>query len=416
MRIALAAEGTRGDIHPLLALGVALRADGHEPVLCAPPDFASAALEHGIEHRVVGQSVVDYLTREARVLHGGGIAMLRNTERYGREILAAQFAALPDAVRDADLVLGAGIALAARSAAEIHDVPYRFVAYCPSVLPSSGHSPAFLPMQTDRRWANGAAWRLLRAGFNMSSRRTLNAHRAQIGLPPVRDLMSHFLGDRPILAADRALAPLPGDLAFAVDRVSCLLPIDEDAPLPDKLESFLAAGPPPVYFGFGSMTDPDPAMTTECLLDAIARLGCRAVLGRGWAGLGDGPLSEGVMAIGAVSHARLFPRMAAVVHHGGAGTTTTTSRAGVPQVVIPHVLDQFYWARRVSDLGLGPPAVPRRHLNARTLAETVSQVIDNEILAERAQEFGARLRAERVCDAEMVRVVLHGDHEDERAA
>jgi len=59
----------------------------------------------------------------------------------------------------------------------------------------------------------------------------------------------------------------------------------------------------------------------------VTRVGCRALIGRGWAALGDGPLPEGVLAIGAVSHPSLFPRCAAVVHHGGTGTTTTAGRA-----------------------------------------------------------------------------------------
>ena len=75
-------------------------------------------------------------------------------------------------------------------------------------------------------------------------------------------------------------------------------------------------------------------------------------MSRGWAGLGDVPLPEHVFCVGPVAHARLFPRTALVVHHGGAGTTTTTARAGVPQLVIPHAVDQYYWGGRVAELGL----------------------------------------------------------------
>jgi vancomycin aglycone glucosyltransferase len=45
--------------------------------------------------------------------------------------------------------------------------------------------------------------------------------------------------------------------------------------------------------------------------------------------------------------------VAAVVHHGGAGTTTTAALAGVPQVVVPRIADQPYWAARVAELGIG---------------------------------------------------------------
>ena len=66
------------------------------------------------------------------------------------------------------------------------------------------------------------------------------------------------------------------------------------------------------------------------------------------------------MVVDDVPHELLFPRMAAIVHHGGAGTTSVAAWAGVPQLVVPHLLDQFYWGGRVAQLGLGPSLLPRR--------------------------------------------------------
>lgn len=404
MRIVLTADGTRGDIHPLLALGGTLQAAGHDPVLCCPPDFAGAAREHGIEHRPVGRPVREYLSERAHVMHGHAVAVLRETSSYSRRMLEAQFAALPAATRGADLVVAGGVAAAARSVAELHGVPYRYVVYCPAILPSAEHAPAFLPVRLPR-WAHRPAWGLLRAGFNLTLRPALDGYRRALGLPPAGDLVAHFLGERPVLAADRALAPLPADLA-GLEQVPCLHGFDPHEPLPAKLEHFLAAGPPPVYLGFGSMTDPDPRATTAQLLDAIAAAGQRALIGSGWAGLGEGALPEGVLAIGSVPHASLFPRCAAVVHHGGAGTTTTAARAGVPQIVVPHVLDQFYWAGRVTALGIGLAAGRRRGLASSALAEAIRVVVDNEILAERARELGARLRAEYAAGGSALRWLL----------
>lgn len=403
MRIALAAEGTRGDVHPLITLGASLRAQGHDVVLCCPPDFAEAARAAGLEHRSVGRPVREYLTRRAHVLHGRAFGVLREMEHYGRTIIEAQFAALPDAVRGADLVVAGGVQVAARSAAELCGVPYRYIAYCPAIVPSAEHAPAFLPIGGRSRRGNRAAWGLVRAGLNATVRRSLNGYRRALGLAPARDLFAHLVGDRLLLAADRALAPLPTDLAFPCDQVPCLHPFDADEALPDKLEQFLASGPPPVYLGFGSMTDPDPRVTTARLVEAVTRAGHRALLAAGWAGLGEGPLPEGVMTIGTVSHATVFPHCAAIVHHGGAGTTTTAARAGVPQVVVPHVLDQFYWAGRVTALGIGTAAGRRRGLDARALAEAIGAVAGNELVEERAGELADRLREERVTD----RVIGH---------
>ena len=130
------------------------------------------------------------------------------------------------------------------------------------------------------------------------------------------------------------------------------------------------------------------------MLDAIRELGCRAVISQGSAGLGKGPLPEGVIAAGTISHAQLFPRVAAVVHHGGAGTTAVAARSGVPQIIVPHIAAQLYWAERVNLLGLGPPGLRRAGLTSERLVAALHETIGNEILCERAQDLGQQLRSQ----------------------
>ncbi len=396
MRIALAVDGSRGDVHPMLALATACMARGHEVVVLAPPGFRSAVEERGMEFRVLGIDIHAWARAHAALLTAGGVRSLRAAVPFFRETLDRQFATLPRATGDVDRIIGAGVQLAGASAAELHGIPYRYVVYCPAFFPSSEHAPIVLPTQALPAPVNRAAWRLVLAFYRWTFR-GLNRKRAELGLAPVDDVFRHILSDRPLLAADRELAPLPRDCPFDVEQIGCLHPVQGPA-LPSKLEAFLDQGPAPVYLGFGSMTDPDPAGTTKLMLEAIARVGCRALISEGWAGLGRIPLPEGVMAIEAVSHARLFPRVSAVVHHGGAGTTTTAARAGVPQLVIPHLLDQFYWAARVTRLGLGPPSVARNRLTADRLSASLAEAAENEVLAERARELGERLRAALLAD------------------
>ena len=52
------------------------------------------------------------------------------------------------------------------------------------------------------------------------------------------------------------------------------------------------------------------------------------------------------------------PAVCAIVHHGGAGTVAAAAAAGVPQIVCPAAYDQFRWAERVLELGLGPRGAP----------------------------------------------------------
>jgi UDP:flavonoid glycosyltransferase YjiC (YdhE family) len=390
MKVAIVVEGTRGDVYPMLALGSALMAGGHAVRLCAPPDFESVVVATGAEFVPLGENVRAYLDDMAGALHGGGVAFMREMKRWADLSLAHQFTTLPNATADVDYVIAAGTILLAASVAELHRVPYRYVAYVPAILPSDAHTPAVFPFQVRARWANRLLWRGAAAIVNAMTLGTVNAYRDRLGLAPVNEIVKHALSKRPLVAVDRPLAPMPEDCPVANDQIRCLHPF-EGEPLPDDLERFLDAGPPPIYFGFGSMTDPDPARTTERLLDAVTRLGCRAVISRGWAGLGDGPLPDGVMAIDPVSHASLFPRLGAVVHHGGAGTTHTASRAGVPQIVVPHVLDQFYFARRVQALGVAPPPIPRAKLGVARLVATVRDTLENQNLSARAADLARQL-------------------------
>jgi UDP:flavonoid glycosyltransferase YjiC (YdhE family) len=160
------------------------------------------------------------------------------------------------------------------------------------------------------------------------------------------------------------------------------------------VQTFLSDGEPPVYIGFGSMPSDDPERQTRVLADAVEIAGCRALVSAGWAGLGQGLTSPSMLTIGPVNHSLLFPRMAAVVHHGGAGTVAAAARAGVPQVVAPHIFDQFYWSRRVHEVGLGPPPLPVC-FTARQLADALREALASSAIRERARGFGERLGRER---------------------
>jgi vancomycin aglycone glucosyltransferase len=91
----------------------------------------------------------------------------------------------------------------------------------------------------------------------------------------------------------------------------------------------------------------------QVAIEAVRAQGRRVVIGRGWADLTLIDGREDCFAVGEVNHQALFGRVAAVVHHGGAGTTTTAARVGAPQVVVPQLADQPYWASRVAELGIG---------------------------------------------------------------
>ena len=94
-----------------------------------------------------------------------------------------------------------------------------------------------------------------------------------------------------------------------------------------------------------------------------------------------------------VPHSLIFPRVAAAIHHGGAGTTTAAARAGIPQVVLPHILDQYYWAHRVEVLGLGPPALPVERVTADVLSDRISRAVNDPRIQEQVNRLAPAVAA-----------------------
>ncbi|GAA3141613.1 glycosyltransferase [Planomonospora alba] len=407
MRVLLSTIGSRGDVQPLVALASELRHLGHEVRMCVPPDFREWIDGLGIPVVPVGPGLRAAAARPADPQAPPAPPSPEQLRRAARATVAAQFETVTAAAEGCDVIVAAtALQVAARSVAEAMGIPYVFAAYCPAVLPSPHHAPPPLPVPgrppAPETAGNRALWARDAAHFNDMFGAALDAHRASIGLPPAGDVRGHILTDRPWLAADPTLGPWPGpDGSGVVQTGAWILP--DGRPLPAELAAFLEDGEPPVCFGFGSMRVPQDLART--LIGSARALGRRAIVLRGWAGLA--PVDDGpdCLSVGEVNQQALFPKVAAVVHHGGAGTTTAAARAGTPQVVIPQVYDQHYWAQRVHRLGIGaahPPAVP----TGESLAAALRHALRPEValraraVAARVRTDGARAAAERLAAAD----------------
>lgn len=137
-----------------------------------------------------------------------------------------------------------------------------------------------------------------------------------------------------------------------------------------------------------------PEQLAALILEALQKSGQRGVMVTGWGGLQAEQTADNVFVLDAAPHNWLFPRMAAVVHHGGAGTTAEGLRAGIPTIVVPFVLDQPFWGARIKALGLGPDPIPQKALTADRLAEAMVTAVSNPAIKQRANSYGATIRAE----------------------
>jgi vancomycin aglycone glucosyltransferase len=386
VRVLLATIGSRGDVQPLVALALQVSALGQQVHLCVPPDFRDwiARLRPG--GKGLGMPVTP-IGPELRSTGKANPSAAPPTPEQRRQMMegmvATQFETITAAAQGCNIIVGAtGLQVATRSVAEKMGIPYVFAAFCPAVLPSPHHAPPVYgirgqtpaPATADNRelWARDAAV------FNDSFGAALNSYRASVGLAPVSDVRSHIFTDQPWLAADPVLAAWP-DPAW-------ILP--DERPLSPELETFLDAGEPPVYFGFGSIRAPQGL--SQVIVQAARALGRRAIISRGWADLSLVDNEPDGLTIGEVNQQALFKRVAAVVHHGGAGTTTAAALAGAPQVIIPQMYDQHYWAGRVHKLGIGTAHAPGAP-TAESLTSALQQALQPDVTA-RAQSIATVMR------------------------
>ena len=153
------------------------------------------------------------------------------------------------------------------------------------------------------------------------------------------------------------------------------LPLASDYTPPANLRTFLDAGSPPIYIGFGSIVVDDPKSLTKLLVEAVRCAGVRAVISTGWSGLGDSMMPPEVLIVADCPHDWIFERVSCVVHHGGAGTTAAAVAAGKPSVVVPFFGDQLFWGKMIVRAGAGPEPVPFKKLTAARLAAAIGDAL-----------------------------------------
>jgi vancomycin aglycone glucosyltransferase len=318
MRVLLSTYGSRGDVEPMVALAVQLRALGAQVRVCAPSDEEFPQL---LGRAGVPMVPFDRPWRSWERPSTAAEMIARTTE-----FIAAQYDTLLAAAEGSDVLVATAMSLlAAQSVAEKAAISYRSVIFSPSVVDSP-----------DRDAMLGAP---------------INTHRASIGLPPMDGVPKFMFGDRPWLAADPLLGPRQEPTSLDVVQTGAWI-LPDERPLPAELEAFLGAGTPPVHIGFGSMRRISQDIA-EAAIEAVRAQGRRALVSRGWADLALIDDRDDCFAVSEVNQQALFTRVGAVMHHGGAGTTTTAARAGAPQLVVPQAADQPYWAERVAELGIG---------------------------------------------------------------
>ncbi len=398
MKITILAIGSEGDVRYLFALGKALMAEGYRINFATHRFFEQRARSLGFDFSLIranpgeflnsdaGQvavkqgKVLDFIRMLKPAIHEAGVdswAACQGTDALIYSPVAWYFGAdIGDKLRIPNIAAWAQ--------------PVEPTSAFPSWLVTQNHLGAVLNRLT-YYVTHALSWWPVQSAVNQWRREQLN-------LPPHGLDWHHAYHQRPnpvLYAFSPHVVPKPQDWGdhititgyWFLDEGTGWLP-------PEELIDFLAAGSPPVYIGFGSMSNRTPQEMTGLALKALELAQVRGILATGWGGIDKTQMPGTVFHIDFVPHDWLFPRMAAAVHHGGAGTVAATLRAGIPCIVVPHMMDQPYWGKRIADLGVGPQPIPRKSLTAERLAASITQAVNNPQIRQRAKAMGEYIRAE----------------------
>ena len=377
MKIACVILGTRGDVQPMIALATGLIKNGHEVIICAPSENEQLASTNNCKFMAFGPEIKKAV-KENPEKQKGGVA-ITITPSQGKKIIRDQINLLPDKIKGVDLVLAAGIVMGVQTAADIINVPYRLVAFYPIILGTTKDDPI----------KNRLLFGFGRTMVNLILKGYLNKQRAKYGLPPIKDIWKHWMGENVILACDSELNKGREGTEFVFTQTGFML-LSSKTRLPEPVETFINAGKPPVYIGFGSnpITNHEKYQPVfEKVRDATNQ---RLIISKGWAEFSESN-SRDIIYVDELPFELLFPRLSTIVYHGGTGTMAAASRAGVPQAAFPFMGDQFDNRKQIIKLGLGPSTCDFKKITAGAISSAITECISNDKYRKNAVEISQRL-------------------------
>jgi vancomycin aglycone glucosyltransferase len=378
MKIACVILGSRGDVQPMIALATALIKKGHEATIYAPPEHEELAIQNNCHFVAFGPDVRKSVKEKPEGIKGG--LAIRIPISVFKKLITDQINNLPGVIKEADLILAAGIVIGVPTAADILKIPYRLVAFYPIILGSTKDDP----------FKDRMMFGFGRFVMNLLLKGLVNKNRTKHGLAPIKDIWTSWMGENVIITCDRELNAARDGVAFPFTQTGfLLLPSNKD--LPADTEDFLNSGRPPVYIGFGS----NPIVNAGKFIQIFERVrdvtNQRLIISKGWADFPEKNASD-ILYVDEMPFELLFPRVAAVIYHGGTGTMAAVARAGVPQAAFPFMGDQFENRKQIVRLGLGPETCDFKKISVEAISSAITECISNSKYRKNAEEISARLQ------------------------
>lgn len=418
MRVVMASIGTAGDVHPYVAIALALKRRGHEVVMVANPVFKDRVLGAGIGFWGVGTED-EY---RAMVTHRGLVTARSSAMWVFENLIMAGFDELARQVSEAvrvmraDVVVAHHIALGALAAAEAMGVARVQGVLAPLFWLSREEALAMpsWPMPDAPRWVRRAQAEAFRIVGKLTIDPAVNKARRAVGAKAIRNFAgtgarggdglraSERLGRAsegvrtlglwsPVFRGKKKDDPITGTICgfCAWDR-----PTGDDAGITQaaELRKWMEDGEPPVLVTLGSSVSHHGGEIYEACAKACGELGVRAVMLTGEGAQRD--WGRHVRAAAYVPYGVMMGRASVVVHHAGIGTLAAALRAGTASVIVPFANDEFDNAVRARRLGVAR-VVARRKAGAKGMREALEAVLEDEGMRARAREIAAAMQEER---------------------
>jgi vancomycin aglycone glucosyltransferase len=377
MKISIIINGTRGDVQPMLALAIGLKKNGHEVILCAPPENEELANKYNCPFVAFGPNYKELFKQNSQMKGGATAApspkeMKKETEN--------QITKLPKIIEGSNLVLGVGFVLGVHTVADLLKIPYRFVIFYPMLLGTSKNDPLL----------NRLLFGIGRSMTNLVMKSSINKMRRQLGLPIIKDVWKHWMGEHVIAACDKELNAVRYGVSFNFTQTGYILLPAQDG-LPEYVDNFLKSGKPPIYIGFGSNPVDRPEKYNPIFNEVSKETNQRLIISKGWANLQENNSTD-ILYVDDIPFELLFPRLAAIVYHGGTGTMAAAARAAIPQAAFPFMADQFENRKQIVKLGLGPKTCDFKKLTANAISSAIKDCVNNIEFKKKAGEISEKLK------------------------
>jgi len=400
MRLLMTALGSYGDVHPIVGLGAAMRARGHQVTVLTNPHFQSVVEGVGLDFLPLGTvEEYDELAHHKDLWHP--MRGPRTVLKMGMsQTLRPIYELLEEHYRPGETVLAApGLDLASRVFQDKHNAPLVSIHLAPIALRSFYESPQMFGMLMGDgvpRWLRRAQyWAADKFMLDPLVGPELNKLRAEQGLSPVSGIIRDwyfspqlvlglfpdwFAAVQPDWPPNTQLAGFP-----LWDQSSTM-------EMPRDVSEYLDAGEPPIVFAPGSaMTSGEDFFAAAA--EACRQLGRRGILLTRYTNQLPKQLPPGVQHFDFVPFSQLLPRAAALVHHGGIGTSAQGLAAGVPHLVMPMAYDQLDNATRLQRLGVAE-VVRRSKFQGPRVAQALERMLASQETHNNCQRWASQTDGE----------------------